>query len=335
MSKDNAKAAAIQAPCSWHHELLAELMQQAADQRLPHALVLSGPAGIGKRRLARAFLEALLCQQPQGGLACGRCQFCHLAAAGSHPDLAVLMPEEKSKVIKIDQVRELVELFSKTAQYGGRRVALLWPAESMNRNAQNALLKTLEEPGSGAFLLLLCDQPSRLLPTVRSRCQQRQLPLPDQDKALAWLTEQVSKSSDAAALLAAAGGAPLKALELEQAEWFAQRDVLLGQFVAVAEGRVPVSIAAQALLKHEPLALLEALHGWLAAALRGQLVDQRLAPVMQRLRERAGERRLLQLAAEVQRARQLLQSGANPNPALLLERLLLLSVGVDAMASAF
>jgi hypothetical protein len=111
--------------------------------------------------------------------------------------------------------------------------------------------------------------------------------------------------------------------------------VLLGQFVAVAEGRVPASIAAQVLLKHEPLALLEALHGWLAAALRGQLADQRLAPVMQRLRERAGERRLLQLAGEVQRARQLLQSGANPNPALLLERLLLLSVGVDAMASAF
>jgi DNA polymerase III subunit delta' len=327
--------AAVQVPCIWHRDLLAELMQQAAEQRLPHALVLSGPAGIGKLRLARAFLEALLCQQPQAGLACGRCQSCHLAAAGSHPDLALLMPEEKSKVIKIDQVRDLVSFFSKTAQYGGRRVALLTPAESMNRNAQNALLKTLEEPGAGAFLLLLCDQPSRLLPTVRSRCQQRQLGVPEQSVAQAWLAEQTGNDNSARALLAAAGGAPLKALAMEQAEWFAERDRLLGQFVAVLEGRVPVSIAAQTLLKHDPLPLLEALHGWLARALRGESVDDRLAPVMTRLRERAGDRRLLILASEVQRARQLLQSGANPNPALLLERLLLVLAGVDAMAGAF
>ncbi|MCC1497707.1 DNA polymerase III subunit delta' [Alcanivorax sp. 1008] len=333
----SAGRATVQVPCIWHRDLLAELMQQAVDQRLPHALVLSGPAGIGKQRLARAFLEALLCQQPQGGLACGDCQSCHLVAAGSHPDMALLVPneEKKSKVIKVDQVRDLVDFFSKTAQYGGRRVALLWPAESMNRNAQNALLKTLEEPGSGAFLLLLCDQPSRLLPTVRSRCQQRQLGVPDQPTAQAWLAEQTGDESQARALLAAAGGAPLKALQLEQVEWFAQRDTLLGQFVAVLEGRTPVSIAAQTLLKHEPLPLLEALHGWLAAALRGQQADDKLAPVMNRLRQRLSDRRLLQLAAEVQRARQLLQSSANPNPALLMERLLLLAVGVDAMAAAF
>lgn len=327
--------AAVQVPCVWHRDLLAELMQQATDQRLPHALVLSGPAGIGKLRLARAFLEALLCQQPQGGLACGRCQSCHLAAAGSHPDLALVMPEEKSKVIKIDQIRDLVSFFSKTAQYGGRRVALLSPAESMNRNAQNALLKTLEEPGAGAFLLLLCDQPSRLLPTVRSRCQQRQLGAPDAAVAQAWLAEQTGSADSARALLAAAGGAPLKALALEQAEWFANRDRLLGQFLAVLEGRTPASIAAQTLLQHEPLPLLEALHGWLAQALRGQRNDDKLAPVMDRLRQRAGDKRLLMLAAEVQRARQLLQSGANPNPALLMERLLLLLAGVDAMAGAF
>ncbi|MCK5873923.1 MAG: DNA polymerase III subunit delta' [Alcanivoracaceae bacterium] len=327
--------AAVQVPCVWHRDLLAELMQQATDQRLPHALVLSGPAGIGKLRLARAFLEALLCQQPQAGLACGRCQSCHLAAAGSHPDLALVMPEEKSKVIKIDQIRDLVSFFSKTAQYGGRRVALLSPAESMNRNAQNALLKTLEEPGAGAFLLLLCDQPSRLLPTVRSRCQQRQLGAPDAAVAQAWLAEQTGSVDSARALLAAAGGAPLKALALEQAEWFANRDRLLGQFLAVLEGRTPASIAAQTLLQHEPLPLLEALHGWLAQALRGQQHDDKLAPVMERLRQRAGDKRLLMLAAEVQRARQLLQSGANPNPALLMERLLLLLAGVDAMAGAF
>ncbi|MFN3713362.1 MAG: DNA polymerase III subunit delta' [Alcanivoracaceae bacterium] len=327
--------AVVQVPCSWHRDLLAELMQQATDQRLPHALVLSGPAGIGKFRLARAFCEALLCQQPQAGLACGKCQSCHLAVAGSHPDLAVLTPDEGKKSIRIDQVRDLVDFFSRTAQFGGRRLALLTPAESMNRNAQNALLKTLEEPGAGAFLLLLCDQPSRLLPTVRSRCQQRHLPSPDQQMALAWLSEQTGNDDTARALLAAAGGAPLKALALERSEWFAQRDKLVGQFLAVVESRVPASIAAQTLLQHEPLPLLEALHGWLGQSLRGEQGDERLAPVLARLRDRLGDRRLLMLASEVQRARQLLQSGANPSPALLMERLLLMAAGVDAMAGAF
>jgi DNA polymerase III subunit delta' len=330
-----AERAAMQVPCSWHRELLAEMMQQAADERLPHALVLSGPAGIGKFRLARAFLEALLCQAPRGGLACGQCQSCHLAAAGSHPDLTVLMPEEGKKAIRIDQVRDLVGFFSRTAQFGGRRLALLSPAESMNRNAQNALLKTLEEPGAGAFLLLLCDQPSRLLPTVRSRCQQRHVPAPDPAEALPWLQEQIGQQDSALALLAAAGGAPLKALALERSEWFGQRDKLVGQMLAVVEARVPASVAAQLWLQHELLPSLEALHGWLAQALRGDQSDQALAPVLQRLRDRVGDRRLLMLAGEVQRACQLLQSGANPAPALLMERLLLMAAGVDAMAGAF
>jgi len=327
---------AVQVPCLWHRDLQAELMAQAADQRLPHALLLSGPAGIGKQRLARAFLEALLCQKPVAGLACGQCQSCHLAVAGSHPDIMVLTPEEKSRVIKVDQVRALVDFFARTAQYGGRRVALVWPAEAMNRNAQNALLKTLEEPGSGALLLLLSDQPSRLLPTVRSRCQQRQLAVPDRAQSVPWLTEQIGSEALAEALLGAAGGAPLKALALEQAEWFAERERLLGQFLAVVEGRVPASIAAQALMKHEPLPLLEALYGWLASGLRStELQDQTLAPMMRRLRTAVGDKRLLMLTEEVLKARQWLQSSANPNPAMLFERLLLVLVGVDAMAGVF
>ncbi len=138
-----------------------------------------------------------------------------MSAAGTHPDLHRLSPEDKSRAIKIDQVRKLVGFATRTAQYSGYRVAIVAPAEALNRNAQNALLKTLEEPGGQTLLLLVCDQPTLLLPTIRSRCQQRILPLPPQEQALEWLQGQVGES--ARSLLDAAQGAPLRALDLEQA----------------------------------------------------------------------------------------------------------------------
>lgn len=326
--------APIQVPCPWHREEMARLMEQHRSGRLPHAVLLSGAAGIGKFRLARAFLEALLCEQPRGGMACGECRGCRLSTAGTHPDLFRLEPEEAGKALKVGQVRELVEFAGRTAQFGGYRVALVVPAEAMNRNAQNALLKTLEEPGDETLLLLVSHQPGLLLPTVRSRCQQRVLPMPSPDQAMPWLREQLGDQENARALLTAAGGAPLRALGLEQAEWFSNRREILEGLVGAASGRMPVSRAVQPLLAGDAITLLDALYGWTAEALRSAAgarapADGEVATVLNALAGAVGEPRLLRFAIAVLRARRALKAGANPNRELLFEELVLVLAGVE------
>ena len=159
----------------WQENLWQQLAGRAQHA---HAYLLHGPAGIGKRALAERLMARLLCLSPSGLDACGNCKSCHLLAAGTHPDNFVLEPEEADKPIKVDQVRELVEFVVQTAQLGGRKVVLLEPAEAMNLNAANALLKSLEEPSGNTVLLLISHQPSRLLPTIKSRCVQQACPLP-------------------------------------------------------------------------------------------------------------------------------------------------------------
>ena len=168
----------------WQQSLWQQL---AGRSQHAHAYLLHGPAGIGKRALAERLMARLLCLSPSGLDACGSCKSCHLLAAGTHPDNFVLEPEEADKPIKVDQVRELVDFVVQTAQLGGRKVVLLEPAEAMNLNAANALLKSLEEPSGNTVLLLISHQPSRLLPTIKSRCVQQACPLPSEAMSLAWL----------------------------------------------------------------------------------------------------------------------------------------------------
>ena len=326
-------------PLPWHRSLLEEWLSRRQQGRLAHALLLSGPAGSGKHRLAAALIQALLCQSGQAQ-ACGQCQGCHLAVAGTHPDLHVLTPEEGKRQVRIDQVRNLVEFAARTAQFGGYRVALIEPAEAMNRNAQNALLKTLEEPGQNTLLVLVSHQPSLLLPTVRSRCQQQALALPNADEARRWLAERIGDEQRALALLGQADGAPLRALELDSADWFADRTELLGQCLALLERRSPVSAVSARLLEYDLLSLLAALATWWqqAAAMtanRAERADPALLPLFRRLRGQCDRLRLLQAAGKARQAQRALLAGNNPNPELVLEQLLLFLAGVDDLHPAF
>jgi DNA polymerase-3 subunit delta' len=203
-------------------------------ERLHHALLLHGPAGIGKLALAERFAQLLLCEADDAvPKPCGACDGCRWFQAASHPDFRRLEPEalarraaqddeaetavpaatkaaKPSLEIKVDQVRALDGFLSLRSHRGRRRIVLVHPAEAMNANAANALLKALEEPQPGAHFILVSHRAARLLPTIRSRCVAVPMTLPDPQLARAWLKEQRVPEADA--WLAFAGGAPLQAL---------------------------------------------------------------------------------------------------------------------------
>lgn len=150
-----------------------QLLQQAiAQDRLSHAYLLSGIAGAGKTEFAKQFSVYLLCEQKtKTETACGHCRSCLLMQSNSHPDFMLIKPEEKSRTIKIDQVREMSQQLSKTAHCGGYQVVVIAPADAMPVQAANALLKTLEEPLGKIIIFLVDDQRSVLPATIVSRCQ--------------------------------------------------------------------------------------------------------------------------------------------------------------------
>lgn len=204
----------------WLAEPLKRL--SANSTLLPHALLIHGPRGIGKRGLAQALLTNLMCLSPRTDGACGRCDSCNWLRAGTHPDLRVLdlasvsddgeagdKDKKPRKTIPIEAVREALHIMTVSA-HRGQRVILVDPAEAMTREAANALLKTLEEPPQGALFLLISHRPGNLLATLKSRCRLIAVAAPAPEVAATWLAEQ--GVSDARQRLVRNSGAPLAAL---------------------------------------------------------------------------------------------------------------------------
>lgn len=237
-------------PLPWQDELWDGLIARFRAGSLPHALLFTGSEGYGKSELAEALIHGLLCQSPaDDGTACGKCQGCGLLAAGTHPDLMWLTPEEPGKAIPVDSIRAVGEFLALKGQYGGRQIVFINPAEAMNRNAANSLLKTLEEPSEDALLILISSQPSSLLPTIRSRCQKVVFPRPGTEASAAWLQEQLKgarESTNIPDLLALSDGAPLAAQALYESGGLEIRRELASQWVAVAAGKAdPLACAKQ------------------------------------------------------------------------------------------
>lgn len=207
----------------WHKALWTRLA--AARERLPHALLLQGRAGVGKLDFATLLSQSLLCQRPTPDLiACGSCQSCTWFEQGNHPDFRLLEPEDgdanleedgviaktvRKSQIAVDQVRQLGEFLGLSSHRSGLRIVLMHPAEALNQSSANALLKMLEEPPAGVLFVLVSHQPQRLLATIRSRCSKVDMPMPSRLDAVAWLNDQ--GVGNAALRLAYAGGAPLLA----------------------------------------------------------------------------------------------------------------------------
>lgn len=237
----------------WQQENWSRLWRQA--DRMPHALLLTGPKGGGKGTFADALVARLLCETAEdANQACGVCPSCKWIAAGNHPDFRRIEPDnredpsdetgevervparKKSDQIRIDQIRELDDFLGVGAHRKGERVILVLPAEAMNAATANSLLKVLEEPNTSTYFILVSNNRKRLLPTILSRCRMVHFPKPDQNQALGWL--RASGLKEASDLLPHAGGMPLlakaEAATYETLESFCQDLLQVGHTGPVA-----------------------------------------------------------------------------------------------------
>ena len=263
---------------------VARALRRAIESQQGHALLIHGPGGVGQFELALALAKGWLCEDLSLRLAdrpCGRCASCKLHGARSHPDLLVLVPEalreslgwdtsgegeeggeskrKPSKEVRVEAVRAAIVFATTTSARGRGKVVVIHPAERMNDVAASAFLKTLEEPVGNARFILCSASPDRLLPTIRSRCQQIALPVPPAREAEAWLASRGVALP--AVLLAASGGLPKEALDdaargVDAAAWLAlPRRVAAGDATSLHGWGLPAAVDALQKICHDSAAL--------------------------------------------------------------------------------
>jgi DNA polymerase-3 subunit delta' len=309
----------------WQERQYRDFTHIATNSRFGHAWLVTGIAGIGKLQFARYTARYLLCQQPMQGRPCDKCTSCHLFSRGTHPDWFLLQPPKR--LIVVDQIRDAIEFASNTSQRGGYKILCIDPAEAMNLNAANALLKLLEEPPAGTLLFLLSQQPGLLLATLRSRCQQLKLPLPAREEALEWLAAK-GCAGDSARLLQKSGGAPLRALAMSETGLLAEHDSILQCVQEVLSGACSPIQAARKCEKFNIVSIMETLlqvTSELAMHLQADtvLTDLQLQPLadLASLKGRVpGSLAVHGLHASFGRTRKTMLSSNNPNALLVLEQ---------------
>ncbi len=231
----------------WHKAAWQQLLQMHQAQRIPHAILLSGIKGLGKRAFADNLVASLLClKQTEQFEACGECHSCHLLAAGSHSDHTLVTPEETGKQIKVDQIRQLKASQTLMPKVSHAKTVLITHADQMNLSAYNSLLKLLEEPQPNSVLILISENSQQLPITIRSRCQNIVMAVPDEAQSLMWLNEQESQHDNKAwqALLKLAQGAPLQALAIQE-QGLAQTQTISKDIGLLMKGQAnPVQMAA-------------------------------------------------------------------------------------------
>lgn len=231
----------------WQQRAYEHALSALQAGRLGHGLLICGPAGLGKRAVADRLAHYVL----SGEDAALQTRTAQLIAAGTHPDLHLVsygLTKDGSKLrteIVIDQMRDLSQKLSLTPQYGRAQVAIVDPADAINRAACNALLKTLEEPADGRYLWLISAQPARLPATIRSRCQRLEFKLPPHEEALDWLGKQGHSAKEALEALDAARGHPGLADEWLREGGLALRKSVASDLQKLESGEIAVIDTAQ------------------------------------------------------------------------------------------
>jgi DNA polymerase-3 subunit delta' len=274
----------------WNSTIREQLLGQGI-ARLPHAVLLVGPAGVGKTAFSEQLAALLLCESISPELsACGQCQACRWLDAGNHPDFRRVAPDgddepeegavEKTKQrsaanIKIDQIRELEAFVFVGSHRNGNRVVLITEADAMNPSAANALLKILEEPPSSVYFILVSSKTKSLLPTLRSRCRVIPFGPPDAAAAAAWLTD-AGLEKQAARYLDLAGGAPMRVAQWKEQGQLAPIDALVESLGSPPADPIALAARWDGLLKGDGVFrmenLVEGVQRWLF-----DLAQERLA----------------------------------------------------------
>lgn len=350
-------------PGVFGHERARTLLSRVlASGRIPHAFLFHGPEGVGKGLVARLFASSLVCMRPgaDAGL-CGSCPACLKAAHGNHPDVLVVtrLPKQERRAetvvrdgdgdgedgedgsaatggglrsfIVVQQIRELSYHAGYAPREGRRRVFLVEPADRMNTEAQNALLKTLEEPSAQAVIVLVASRPHVLLPTVRSRCFQIGFgAMPPGDLAV-WLASRGMPAQEGRARAALAEGRPGRAMSIDLPALAARRDLLLTSLEALSASppaAADLGTVADHVVGLGEADLLEGLDLVMAllrdaarvASGTGTILHADVAPRIERLGRRLGAGRAMDIVALADRLRGDLR--LNINKTLLCETLL-------------
>ncbi|MEC4747816.1 DNA polymerase III subunit delta' [Methylomicrobium sp. Wu6] len=311
----------------WQQAQWRQLCGYIRQQRIPQALLITGNKGLGKRELAEHFTATLLCHAPNAdNEACGHCHGCKLHAAGNHPDLFVVSPDEPGKAIGINTIRELIVDTQLKPQYDTYRIVIIDPADQLNRPAANAFLKCLEEPTERTVILLITAKPAKLPITIASRCQRLAVNPPDSATVVAWLKAQ--SIADAEALATLARNAPFAALHYANEQALAVQGDCFKAWLDIAKHRASPIVIAEDWQKLPLPSLLSWLTSWLIDLIKckfrseGNLLQEsRLRSPLQELSGQLDLKKLYQLYDLLLAARERLDSQINKQ--MMLEEILI------------
>ncbi|SNY60007.1 DNA polymerase III subunit delta' [Enterobacter sp. CC120223-11] len=312
----------------WLRPPFEQLVSSYQSGRGHHALLVQALPGMGAEALVYALVRFQMCHSPEGQKSCGKCHSCQLMQAGTHPDYYQLAPEKGKSTLGIDAVRDITEKLYERARLGGAKVVWLNDAALLTEAAANALLKTLEEPPENTWFFLQCEEPARLLATLRSRCRHFHLAPPAENYGLAWLGREVTMSQEhLLTALRLTAGAPAAALDLLAESHSAPRQ----QLCAALDGALQSGdwLSLLPVLNHDSVA--DRLY-WLASLLLdAQKMQQGITlltnvdawALVQRVANQLSSARLQAMVRDASECRERLQSVTGLNRELMLNDCLL------------